>query len=439
MVQNFSCKRCSKVIRINYSKAPKDEFTIACPSCSQKYKLKKPTIKYTTENRPNQRSISTNIKKIPCPKCKINLGIDLSKIEKFPAVATCKSCATKIKINDPNVKSALAKNNIDKLKIDSPQLKVDMNKIDPKDNWAYKLYYYTRKINYLNKLTLLIYLSYLTKSVSKTLSDINIEKIDLESFVKLKAEVKVISSNIFNTAVNPILSANGISPKLVSWATGWFINKISARIIIGVVNKKNIDKNLPYIKKFIDENYKKNKIISFFSNQYMITLYFIYFILRFEPETQLSLSIQIFLFLILGLLPLKLCNYKSYQRLKNIFTGNLFLWIIYLVFELKIYLYGLPEPKDRTITDIIFTNLFNFYYIYLFKIIASSALIIDVFEDKLKKYPIVDKINFLYRPKVMIIILLITSTLNFIIKLKNEKSESNIVSELQYYTYPFNT
>lgn len=151
---------------------------------------------------------------------------------------------------------------------------IDKSKIDPKNNWAYKLYYYTRKINYVNKATLFIYLSYLIKSISNTLSNINIEKINPESFLKLRAETNVVSMNVFNSIVNPILAENGVRPKLISWASSWFIKKISARIVLKTIKSKNVDLTLPYVKKFLDEVNKENLAIKrFFIDEISIHIY----------------------------------------------------------------------------------------------------------------------------------------------------------------------
>ena len=162
MIQTLKCKKCTNPIKIDYSKAPKDEFIIGCPSCNQKYKLKKPQPSKEIISSTVDKVVSTNIKNIPCPKCNSNLGVDLSKIIKFPAIISCKKCSTKLKINDPNIKSSLAQNKLDSLKKGPAQLKVDSSKIDPKNNWAYNLYNFTRRVSYLNKLTLFIYLLYLT-------------------------------------------------------------------------------------------------------------------------------------------------------------------------------------------------------------------------------------------------------------------------------------
>jgi SH3-like domain-containing protein len=262
MIQTLVCKKCNSSIKIDYDKAPKSEFTIACPQCSQKYKLTKPKNTQVSEAKPIEQLEKTQIKRVPCPKCKTVLGIDYSKFKSFPAVVTCKQCSTKLKIQNPTEQKAVQKQpSAPAAQLSKPKPTIDKSKIDPKNNAAYRLYYYTRKISYVNRITLVIYLSYLINSISKTLTDVKFERIDLESFMKFRAEVNALSLNIFNTTVNPILAENGINPRLVSWANSWFVKKLSSRVVLNIIKIKNVDRSIPYIKKYINEIEKENSSI----------------------------------------------------------------------------------------------------------------------------------------------------------------------------------
>ena len=403
MIQTLKCKKCSNQIKIDYSKATKDEFVIGCPFCNQKYKLKKPQPTKEIKSTSADKVISTNIKNIPCPKCKSILGVDLSKIIKFPAIVSCKKCSTRLKINDPNIKSSLAQNKLDKLKTGAPQVKIDTSKIDPKNNWAYNLYYHTRRITYLNKITLFVYLLYLSKSISKTLTETNIAKIDLESFAKLKAESTVISSNVFNSIINPILSENGISPRLMSWATNWFVKKVSIRIIMNILERKGIDKSLPYIKKYIDEVEKDNqKIIVFFTNQYSILIYFLVLILlplsfgHFREKFLPALFVSLFC----AGLPLLLANYKGYLKTKSVLIGNLAFWLLVIILP------RYPESSFLNYARETFDSI-SFYYLYFFTTICLAALISDYLQSKGKNIEIINKLRVLFKPILLVLAIII--------------------------------
>ena len=403
MIQTLKCKNCSNQIKIDYSKAPKDEFVIGCPSCSQKYKLKKPQPKIENNTATEVKAVSTKIKNIPCPKCKTILGLDFSKIIKFPAIVACKKCSAKLKIQDPSLKSPLKQNKLDGLKTESPQLKIDSSKIDPKNNWAYNLYFYTRKISYLNKVTLLIYLLYLTKSISQTLSEINISKIDQESFIKIKAETTVIASNIFNSIVNPILKENGISPKLMTWATSWFVKKLSVRIIMNILDKKGVDKNLPYIKKYIDEAEKENqKIASFFSNQYFVLAFLVAMI--FAPisfgRSNFSFWPTLFISLLWAGLPILVSNNKNFHKTKSTLIGNFAFWFLLIILPRN------PESSFLIYARETFESI-STYYVYFFAVIGLSALNSDYQQSKGKKSEFENKIAFIFKSKFIALSFLI--------------------------------
>lgn len=403
MIQILKCKKCSNQIKIDYSKAPKDEFVVGCPTCNQKYKLNKPQPEKEIKVTSAVKKVSTNIKNIPCPKCKSILGVDFSKLIKYPAIISCKNCSTKLKINDPNIKSTVSQNNLDKLKTGVPQVQIDTSKIDPKNNWAYNLYYYTRRITYLNKVTLFIYLVYLSKSISKTLNDTNIAKIDLESFAKLKAESIVISSNVFNSIINPILTENGISPRLMSWATNWFVKKVSIRIVLSILDRKGVDRSLPYVKKYIDDIEKDNqKIVVVFTNQYSILLYFLVLIilpLSFD-DFRFRFWPAIFATLFFAGLSLLLANYKDYLKTKNVLIGNLVFWLLVIILP------RYPETSYLTYARETFDSIVP-YYLYFFTTLCLAALIFDYLQSKGKNFDISNKIKILFRPAFSALIILI--------------------------------
>lgn len=272
MIKTLVCQKCSHSMRIDYDKAPSAVFTIACPKCSQKYKLQKPEMSTKkVEAKPENKKVenSNQTKVIPCPTCKTQLKLDFSRIAKFPAIVACKSCNTKIKLNDPN----LASNKQISTEAKQAKIGIDKSAIDPKNNWAYSLYYYTRRISYVNKVTLMIYLTYLLRSIAKSLSKTSIQTIDAQSFLKLKAESNAISVNTANSVLNPILVENNISPRLLSWAISWFVKKLSTRIVLNILNAKKVDMELPFIKKYLDEvKAENNKLIRILTSDYACAL-----------------------------------------------------------------------------------------------------------------------------------------------------------------------
>ncbi len=433
MIKTLKCKKCSNSITIDYSKSSTNEFTIACPSCSQKYKFTKPKESTETTKPISEKSTNTNIKTIPCPKCKTNLGVDLSRIQKFPAIVICKKCNTKLKINQPNIKPDLTKNNLDKLKREPSQVKFDKSKINPKNNWAYTLYYYTSRINYLNKVTLFIYLTYLVRSITKTLSSVDIEKIDLESFVKLKAEANALSINIFNTVVNPVLKENGISPRLVSWATSWFIKKVSARIVLNVLNYKNVDKNLPYIKQHLEADgvinfdFKSivNKIIE---NKYLFLAISFVPVLALYSELNMfyggGITSIIFPWLFFIIIPGYVLLKAKSKSITYIYAIGLVLILSHIIdYFFSIYLsFNFFGGFDRTkITDYIKDFLVNGISLILFLLMLSYfiSLLLNIdtfFKDKAMKAAFIKKL-FLEKSKIVIISIIIIGIVFFISRL----------------------
>lgn len=274
MIQKITCKKCSRQFNVDFDKAPKDEFLVGCPACQQKYKLKKPSSSQSQPNETVKTSENVNsevsLKQIPCPTCAKILKIDLNKIAKYPAIIGCGACKTKIKLNDPNAKKEVKTGKLEEIRKPS-SVKIDKQAIDPKNHFSYKLYYHTRKIDQVNKLTLFIYLSYLVSSIAKTLSKPNISSLDPQSFLKLRADANALSMQAFNRNVNPILKENGINPRMTSWASSWFVKKLSSRIVMGILESMKIDMNLPYVKKFKQEiNAENNKFLQIVTSKYLI-------------------------------------------------------------------------------------------------------------------------------------------------------------------------
>ena len=377
MIKTLVCKKCERTIKVDFSKAPKDNFTIACPGCKQKYQLEKP--KFTEENKPSSvDNKSVTIKNIPCPKCKSALRVDFAKIEKFPAVIQCRSCETRIKLNDPNAPKKIETGNLNHLAKDKAKLQIDKSKIDPKNNWAYKVYAFTKRIPYLNKITLAIYLGYLVRSISKLLSNISLDSITPESFLKLCAETNVVAINTFNSVVNPILIENNISPKLTSWASNWFVKKISQRIVLNILKSKNVDMNLPYIKKYLEAVNKENAAIKrVFANEYAIYLYIaILLYIQYDFLTTYLTFIQLLLFEVAVVLPgFFFLRYLEFFRSAKIYA----LW--FSVFFIQYLLnYQLSEFGTLRDAKIFAFDVFIPFFIFI--------LIVSMTRDKLERHHI---------------------------------------------------
>jgi hypothetical protein len=378
MIKTLVCKKCKRNIKVDFSKAPNDKFTIACPGCQQKYKLEKPKAEENAVTKPEAPKIdnSVKIKSIPCPKCKSELKVDFARIEKYPAVIQCRSCETKIKLNDPKAPKKMETGNMDQLAKDKAKLKIDRSKIDPKNNWAYKVYAFTKRIPYLNKLTLAIYLGYLVRSISKSLSNLSLDSITPESFLKMCAETNVVAINTFNSAVNPVLIENNISPKLTSWASNWFVKKISQRIILNVLKSKNVDMKLPYIKKYVEAVNKENAALKrIFANEYMMYLYIsILLYIQYDFLTTYLSFIQLLLFEVAVVLPgFLFLRYLEFFRSAKIYA----LW--FLVFFIE-YLLNYQLSEFGSLRDAKIVAFDVFIPIFLF------ILIISMTGDKLERH-----------------------------------------------------
>lgn len=405
MIKTLVCKKCERTIKVDFSKAPKDKFTIACPGCQQKYQLEKP--KLTDEKNLTSGDVKSvnldKIKNIPCPKCKSGLKVDFSRIEKFPAVIQCRSCETKIKLNDPNAPKKIETGNLDHLAKDKAKFKIDKDKIDPKNNWAYRVYFYTRKINYLNKVTLLVYMGYLVRSIAKSLSNVSIETINPESFLKLCAETNVVSVNAFNSVVNPILKENGISPKLSSWASNWFVKKISQRIVLGILKSKKVDMTLPFIKKYVETANKENAAIKrIITNEYAIYLYVaVLLYVQYSYLNRWLDFMELMIFEALVVLPVFLMlRYLEFFRTVKIYS------LLFLVFFLQ-YVINTQIRDFATVYEA-YADALNIFIPFFFII-----LIVSFVGEKLERHSLQPNFfhsrisQFIFRPTFSLAVLII--------------------------------
>ena len=405
MIKTLVCKKCDRNIKVDFSKAPNDKFTIACPGCQQKYKLEKPKTEDNTVLKPEAPKIenATKIKSIPCPKCKSELKVDFARIEKYPAIIQCRNCETRIKLNDPKAPKKMEMGNLDQLAKDKSKLKIDGSKIDPKNNWAYKVYSFTKRIPYLNKLTLAIYLGYLVRSISKSLSNISLDSITPESFLKLCAETNIVAINTFNSAVNPVLRENDINPKLTSWASNWFVKKISQRIILSVLKSKNVDMKLPYIKKYLDVVNKENAAIKrIFANEYAIYIYIaILLYIQYDFLSTYLSFIKLLLFEVAVVLP----GFLFLRHLEFFRSAKIYeLW--FLVFFIQ-YLVNFQLSEFSTLRDAKIVALDLFIPISLF------ILIVSMIGEKLERHNMQPSIfqsklgAFIFKPRFALGIFLI--------------------------------
>ncbi len=336
MIKKIKCQNCLQEFNVDFSKISGESIIVACPKCAKKYKLVKPASKNevspsntaeVNSNKKTEGNINNqqepkdaNIKSITCPSCKKVLQVDLSKVPRFPAILQCKSCAKKFQINNPDIKKDLTQNK----QLQEIPIKIDKTEIDPKNNWAYKLYYYTRKITYVNKVTLLIFLGYLVKSISKTVSSIGSGKINPESFLKIIADANVLTSKVFNYSINPILTELDISPRLVAWASSWFLKKLSLQIILKILRSRNADLTQPFIKQYLEKQKKQDHAkLNFFTSPAMKFIYMA--VLLISPIFIDTISIvEIILAILFPVLLILLAKNMLLVNTKNLFIGYLY-------------------------------------------------------------------------------------------------------------------
>lgn len=287
MIKQLTCKKCACSIKVDYSKAPSDPFVIACPSCQQRYSLKKPQVESSApapqapkSQAPTQQKAETpkqvGLNRIVCVKCKKGLSVDFSKVKSYPCIVPCKSCGTKIRFDSaPGEPSKIQTGKLDALK-KTKSIKIDVNAIDPKNTFAYKVFRVMKLIPGLDKVGLLFFLGYLIREIIKTVSKVKIDEMSPEYFIKLKMEVNTSSGLIYSSSVNPIISEAGISPRYLSWANNWFIKKLSSRLLIAILENNRVDMSKPYIKAFKGEVDAENAaIVRFFTAPAAYIIYFI--------------------------------------------------------------------------------------------------------------------------------------------------------------------
>jgi hypothetical protein len=350
MIKKLSCKKCSADIKIDYSKAPSSPFKIACPSCSQIYQLNKPTptpvssktnpkidlSKSDSTSKPQTNPyIADGLREIICVSCKKGLRVDFSKITKYPVTVQCKYCQTKLRFNNPpGLKSNLKTDGLDKLQ-KTKNVKIDINKINPRQGFAYNLFRFTRTIQYVNKLTLLIFLGHLINKITRTLSNIKIDQISPEYFQKIKLEVGASSELIYKSTINPLIVEAGINPRLLTWANNWFIKKLSSRLLLAILVNNRVNMNTPYIKKFKVEVDAENAAVTQILTHPIVMAFYFWFSLQSAMGGMTELiTISIFG----ALIPYAIVNKLQYRSAITTFPGALsmlaLVFILYGLFDL---------------------------------------------------------------------------------------------------------
>ena len=189
------------------------------------------------------------------------------------------------------------------------------------------------------------------------------------------AETNVVAINTFNSAVNPVLIENNISPKLTSWASNWFVKKISQRIILNVLKSKNVDMNLPYIKKYVEAVNKENAAIKrVFANEYAIYLYItILLYIQYDFLTTPLSFIQLLLFEAAVVLPgFLFLRYLEFFRSAKIYALWFFVFFIQYILNYQLSEFGTLRDAKIIAFDV-------FIPIFLFILIVSMT------RDKLER------------------------------------------------------
>ncbi|MBI2257367.1 MAG: hypothetical protein HYU67_00525 [Flavobacteriia bacterium] len=280
-----------------------------------------------------------------------------------------------------------------------------------------------------------MYLGYLVRSISKSLTSLKIESITPETFLKLRAEANAVSINTFNTIVNPILKENGISPHLTSWASNWFVKKISLRIVILLLQKNNIDLNLPFIKKYIgntvgasnknidgnisDSNSVEN--LGFFKTFKLELLLFLACIFIYIPVlTGFAIHFKFSHFVIdllfFGALPLFILKYMKMEKsYKSFYIVPIFITLNFIFFlltkisdDFRYATFGINYFESLQNANSVFGVLF--YLIFTFILIVDYCLMKGIkVSDKL-----IPKYNWLMKPVLSYSILILPFILSLI-------------------------
>lgn len=164
--KTIACKKCQVSFNVDFSKAPTDVFTLACPKCGQKYQLKKPG----TEAAKQQPSA------IP-PRTAAPASSSLA-----PSGAPPQTTAG-----------------------------IDLSRFDPRSGWQYDLYRYTRMVPYAKNVTLPIYGSKLVSSIVEIARDqMGTGAISPAAYAAMRANMAATCSTIYSTSIAPELSELGI-------------------------------------------------------------------------------------------------------------------------------------------------------------------------------------------------------------------------------------
>jgi hypothetical protein len=156
-----------------------------------------------------------------------------------------------------------------------------------------------------------------------------------------------------------------------------------------------------------------------FSVYFLILLIFPLAILFYESNSPHSIPVYIktFIFIIIGsFLPLKLSEYKKYDRLKSLFKTNLFFWIGVLVWRLVVSKFSFIYENNVQLTFIDFID----YYQYVFAALGLLSLFAETYEKKGKQIKFINNISFLFNQKILSGIIIISflslSTYNYFTK-----------------------
>lgn len=166
--KTIACKKCQASFNVDYSKAPTDVFTLACPKCGQKYQLRKPGTAPASQAETTPQSI---------PNAQVATGGP--KIPEKPTTSTT--------------------------------LDIDLKRFDPRSGWQYNLYRFTRSVPYVSHATLAMYGSKLVSSISTLVKEQAMNgQITPAAYAALKANMTATCSTIYSNAIAPELTELGI-------------------------------------------------------------------------------------------------------------------------------------------------------------------------------------------------------------------------------------
>nr|MBP6573683.1 hypothetical protein [Flavobacteriales bacterium] len=165
--RTIACKKCTTSFRIDFSKAPHDVFTVACPKCGQKYQLSKPTGRPAT-HVPVSEPVATVVPSRPSP-------------------------------SGPGPSPT------------ATPIGIDLSRFNPRNSWQYNLYRYTAAVPYAKNVTLPIYGAQLVNSIASIARhQAATGSITPAAYSAMKANMSATCSAIYSAAIAPELSDLGI-------------------------------------------------------------------------------------------------------------------------------------------------------------------------------------------------------------------------------------